>query len=221
MAEDFGDDAAQQLYDWLFRAGSLATQTNRSSSFEEALNKLADRLRETETAKKTQELPDRARDLGNNRQDSPKRIRLNMGELKEIGDFEQIKSLIDTGLRRRGIPHRFVRRGNESYLDFYLTDAPKVSAYLNHLIKGTRQASQRLQNKTNSQRQRGELNSHSNRDKTPKDPSFFKKQISRDTEPLKARATRVREASQTMEARTIRNRDKYKEKSSKRKERFK
>lgn len=135
-----------------------------------------------------------------------------MHELKEIGDFEQIKSLIDTGLRRRGIPHRFVHRGNESYLDFYLTDAPKVSAYLNHLIKGTRQASQHSQNKANN---------HSNKDKTPKDPSFFEKQISRDTEPLKARATRVREASQTMEARTVRNRDKYREKSSKRKERLK
>ncbi|MCH3967816.1 MAG: hypothetical protein LKE50_04220 [Atopobiaceae bacterium] len=100
MAEDFGDDAGQQLYEWTMRIGPLREQAPRGGLVPGAGaegRRQADGLRSS--TRGTWRPMRRA-----TRTSLPEYAKLDLHEFKELDDFPAVRSAIDARLSSDGLP---------------------------------------------------------------------------------------------------------------------
>ena len=175
MADDYGDDSGQRLYDLLVRAGSVAAQRSGLAAGEAAIQATASRLETALAGMRGQlGLPEEApREDG-----APTFAKLDMHELRRVEGFEELKGIIHSGLEARGVGNGFVDdEGGSTHLVFRVEDAPRVAECLDHLIEETRMAAARAEREAPEER-------GARRD--------------RDEEPLEDRGRRARQASEAM-----------------------
>lgn len=179
MADDYGDDSGQRLYDMIVRAGTVAAERSGLSARDGAMGETAARIEEALSALRRQ-LGDQATP-GPAREEprggaAPEYARLDVRELKAIDGFEELKGIIHADLEAHGVGNGFVEgRDGRTELVFRLDDAPRVAECLDRLIEETRRAAERAE-----------------RDARARDDG------DRDAEPLEDRARRSREASEAM-----------------------
>ena len=176
MAEDFGDDAGQQLYEWTMRIGLYASGRPGAGSSQEQVQRAVDRL----TAA-LEHARDMAPDAAGHEASLPEYAKLDLHEFKGLDDFPAVRSAIDTRLSSDGLLHYFNddERGR-SWLVFRTADAPGVSASFDTLVGDARKAGERAA---------AEIRSQTRRDR----------EAGRDEEPLSERASRARAASRAQE----------------------
>jgi hypothetical protein len=176
MAEDFGDDAGQQLYEWTMRIGLYASGRPGACSSQEQVQRAVDRL----TAA-LEHARDMAPEAVGHEASLPEYAKLDLHEFKGLDDFPAVRSAIDARLSSDGLLHYFNddERGR-SWLVFRTADAPGVSASFDTLVGDARKAGERAA---------AEIRSRARCDR----------EAGRDEEPLAERATRVRVASKAQE----------------------
>ncbi len=176
MAEDFGDDAGQQLYEWTMRIGLYASGRPGAGSSQEQVQRAVDRL----TAA-LEHARDMAPDAAGHEASLPEYAKLDLHEFKGLDDFPAVRSAIDARLSSDGLLHYFNddERGR-SWLVFRTADAPGVSAGFDTLVGDARKAGERAA---------AEIRSLARCDR----------EAGRDEEPLSERASRARAASRAQE----------------------
>ena len=185
MADDYGDDSGQRLYDMIVRAGTVAAERSGLSARDGAMGETAARIEEALSALRRQ-LGDQATP-GPAREEprggaAPEYARLDVRELKAIDGFEELKGIIHADLEAHGVGNGFVEgRDGRTELVFRLDDAPRVAECLDRLIEETRRAAERAE-----------------RDARARDDGRSAARKDRDAEPLEDRARRSREASEAM-----------------------
>lgn len=96
MASDFGDEAGQELYDWMMRIG----QDAGGKAMSDAAGRLAQALRNARSGIGPQaETEDAAR---------PEWAKLDMAEFKELPECESIQAAISAKLESAGLAHSFM-----------------------------------------------------------------------------------------------------------------
>ncbi len=209
MADDYGDDSGQRLYDMIVRAGTVAAERSGLSARDGAMGETAARIEEALSALRRQ-LGDQA-SPGAAREEqrvgaAPEYARLDVRELKAIDGFEELKGIIHSDLEAHGVGNGFVEgQGGRTELVFRLDDAPKVAECLDHLIEETRRAAERAERDARARDDknrddRGRTNEVRGDDRTSENCSDGRAvaQKDRDAEPLEDRGKRAREASEAM-----------------------
>ena len=195
MADDYGDDSGQRLYDMIVRAGTVAAERSGLSARDGAMGEAAARIEE--------EPRDGA---------TPEYARLDVRELKAIDGFEELKGIIHSDLEAHGVGNGFVEgRDGRTELVFRLDDAPRVAECLDHLIEETRRAAERAERNARArddrdQDERGRAgDSHDEkgcdgdgRAGAVRGDGKAVARKDRDAEPLEDRGRRAREASEAM-----------------------
>ena len=172
MAEDFGDAAGQQLYEWTMRIGLYARQHPGAGSAQAQMQQAVDRL--SAALEHARDMAPEAGGTGGAR--LPEYAKLDLHEFKELEDFPAIRRAIDSRLTSDGLLHYFNDdEQGRTWLVFRTADAPGVSAGFDALAGDARKAGER------AAAQIRECSSHD-------------REATRDEEPLVERATRVREA---------------------------
>lgn len=170
MADNFGDDAGQQFYDWAIRIGFEAV---RRSGFVAGQRELRATVRRLEGA--LGNAGDAARPLSYAADDIrdllPEFSKLDLRELRPLDGFDEIKSAVDSGLSADGAWHGFIDEGDKTWLVFRTADAAEVADSFDRLASVAREAGSRAEEEV---RLVGE---------------------GRDSEPLEDRAARAREAA--------------------------
>jgi hypothetical protein len=176
MAEDFGDDAGQQLYEWTMRIGLYASGRPGAGSSQEQVQRAVDRL----TAA-LEHARDMAPEAVGHEASLPEYAKLDLHEFKGLDDFPAVRSAIDARLSSDGLLHYFNddERGR-SWLVFRTADAPGVSASFDTLVGDARKAGERAA---------AEIRSQTRRDR----------EAGREEEPLAGRASRAKAASRAQE----------------------
>lgn len=111
MADDYGDDSGQRLYDMIVRAGTVAAERSGLSARDGAMGEAAARIEEALSALRRQ-LGDQAAP-GPAREEprdgaTPEYARLDVRELKAIDGFEELKGIIHSDLEAHGVGNGFV-----------------------------------------------------------------------------------------------------------------
>lgn len=131
MADDYGDDSGQRLYDMIVRAGTVAAERSGLSARDGAMGETAAKIEEALSALRRQ-LGDQATP-GPAREEprdgaTPEYARLDVRELKAIDGFEELKGIIHSDLEAHGVGNGFVEgRDGRTELVFRLDDAPRVA----------------------------------------------------------------------------------------------
>ena len=215
MADDYGDDSGQRLYDMIVRAGTVAAERSGLSARDGAMGETAARIEEALSALRRQ-LGDQAAP-GPAREEprdgaTPEYARLDVRELKAIDGFEELKGIIHSDLEAHGVGNGFVEgRDGRTELVFRLDDAPRVAECLDRLIEETRRAAERAERDARARDdgdrdERGRAgDSHDEKgsavDGRAGESRGDGKAVARkdrDAEPLEDRARRSREASEAM-----------------------
>ena len=108
MASDFGDEAGQELYDWMIRIG----QDAGGKAMSDAAGKLVQALRNARSGISPEaETEDAAR---------PEWAKLDMAEFKELPEYESIQAAISAKLESAGLAHSFIddQSNGKTYLLF-------------------------------------------------------------------------------------------------------
>ncbi|MBR0403950.1 MAG: hypothetical protein IJI68_01935, partial [Eggerthellaceae bacterium] len=116
MASDFGDEAGQELYDWMIRIG----QDAGGKAMSDAAGRLAQALRNARSGIGPQaETEDAAR---------PEWAKLDMAEFKELPEYESIQAAISAKLESAGLAHSFIddQSNGKTYLLFRIEDAERL-----------------------------------------------------------------------------------------------
>jgi len=172
MAEDFGDDAGQQLYEWTMRIGLYARQHPGAGSAQAQMQQAVDRL--SAALEHARDMAPEAAGTGGT--GLPEYAKLDLHEFKELEDFPAVQHVIDSQLSSDGLLHYFNDdEQGRTWLVFRTADAPGVSAGFDALAGDARKAGER------AAAQIRECSSHD-------------REATRDEEPLVERAARVREA---------------------------
>lgn len=205
MADDYGDDSGQRLYDMIVRAGTVAAERSGLSARDGAMGETAAKIEEALSALRRQ-LGDHAAP-GQAREEprggaAPEYARLDVRELKAIDGFEELKGIIHSDLEAHGVGNGFVEgRDGRTELVFRLDDAPRVAECLDRLIEETRRAAERAERdaraRDDGDRDERGRDGEDRADERHGDGKAVARK-DRDAEPLEDRGRRAREASEAM-----------------------
>ena len=180
MASDFGDEAGQELYDWMLRIG----QDAGGKAMSDAAGRLAQALRnarsgigpEAETAEA--ELPEWAK--------------LDMAEFKELPEYESVQAAIAAKLESAGLAHSFLddQSNGKTYLLFRIEDAERLDGCLGELIEQAEAAERKASDDLAREADRQAREAERDNDREEDDP---------DKEPLEKQAEYARAASEQLE----------------------
>ena len=176
MASDFGDEAGQELYDWMLRIG----QDAGGKAMSDAAGKLVQALRNARSG-----VGSEATAGDGERSEWAK---LDMAEFKELPEYENVQAAISAKLDSAGLVHSFLddQSNGKTYLLFRTDDAERLDGCLGELIEQTEAVAEKaaagLDRETERQLQKEE--------REEDDP---------DKEPLEKRAEEARAASEQLE----------------------
>lgn len=180
MASDFGDEAGQELYDWMLRIG----QDAGGKAMSDAAGRLAQALRnarsgigpEAETAEA--ELPEWAK--------------LDMAEFKELPEYESVQAAIAAKLESAGLAHSFLddQSNGKTYLLFRIEDAERLDGCFGELIEQAEAAERKASDDLAREADRQAREAERDNDREEDDP---------DKEPLEKQAEYARAASEQLE----------------------
>lgn len=192
MADDFGDDAGQQIFDWALRLGLEGYRRGGGPAGQRAVEEAIGRL---EAALES------ARDAVGASTDSPAEARqevrtdarfarLDMSEFAELEDGQRVISAVDAKLTANDIWHGMTEDGGTPWLVFKTADAPAVASAFDQLVSDTREAASRAAERIRQEQER----------------EGGSRGADRDREPLTERAERARRASEAQSHDTERDR---------------
>lgn len=180
MASDFGDEAGQELYDWMIRIG----QDAGGKAMSDAAGKLAQALRNARSGIGPEtESEDAAR---------PEWAKLDMAEFKELPEYESIQAAISAKLDAAGLAHSYVddQSNGKTYLLFRMDDAERLDGCLGDLIEQAEAAEQKALKELAREAGRQAREAERDNDRDQDDP---------DKEPLEKQAEYARAASEQLE----------------------
>lgn len=180
MASDFGDEAGQELYDWMIRIG----QDAGGKAMSDAAGKLAQALRNARSGIG----PETGAEVASR----PEWAKLDMAEFKELPEYESIQAAISAKLDAAGLAHSFVddQSNGKTYLLFRTEDARKLDERFGELIEQAEAAEQKASEELDREAGRQALEAERDNDRDRDDP---------DKEPLEKQAEYARAASEQLE----------------------
>lgn len=177
---DFGDDAGQQVYDWMFRLAMTRLTSSGLTGSERALRQATDKLTAALEAARDSLRDPASAEVEADRM--PEWAKLDMAEFQELEDFESVRGAIDAKLDEAKLAHAFYQEGDKTFLLFRTQDAPAVADAFDGLAASAREAAERAAKQLRLEHEKAHSKGKS-------------KAAGRDEEPLEERAQRAREAS--------------------------
>lgn len=182
MADDFGDDAGQQIFDWALRLGLEGYRRGGGPAgqraVEEAIGRLEAALESARDAIGAQ--PEQSGGAPKEARADARFARLDMSEFAELENGQRVISAVDAKLAANDIWHGMTEDGGTPWLVFKTADAPAVSSTFDQLVSDTREAACRAAERIRQEQER----------------EGGSRGADRDREPLKERAERARRASE-------------------------
>lgn len=180
MASDFGDEAGQELYDWMIRIG----QDAGGKAMSDAAGKLVQALRNARSGAGME--ADAAGSA------TPEWAKLDMAEFKELPEYESIQAAISSKLDSEGLAHSFLddQSSGKTFLLFRTDDAGKLDKCFGELIEQTEAAVQKASEDFGRDPERRPRETARADEREGEDP---------DKEPLEKRARDARAASEQLE----------------------
>ncbi|MFU0812336.1 MAG: PcfB family protein [Atopobium sp.] len=182
MADDFGDDAGQQIFDWALRLGLEGYRRGGGPAgqraVEEAIGRLEAALESARDAIGAQ--PEQSGGAPKEARADARFARLDMSEFAELEDGQRVISAVDAKLAANDIWHGMTEDGGTPWLVFKTADAPAVASAFDRLVSDTRAAAGRAAERIRQEQERDDRSRGADRDR----------------EPLKERAERARRASE-------------------------
>ena len=180
MASDFGDEAGQELYDWMIRIG----QDAGGKAMSDAAGKLAQALRNARTG------------FGSDAEagsiESLEWAKLDMAEFKELPEYESIQAAISAKLDSAGLAHSFLddQSSGKTHLLFRTEDAERLDGCIGELIEQTEAIVEKAVAGFACEAERHPQETERGTQREELDP---------DKEPLEKRAEEARAASEQLE----------------------
>lgn len=176
MASDFGDEAGQELYDWMLRIG----QDAGGKAMSDAAGKLVQALRNARSGVGSEAT------AGDG--ERPEWAKLDMAEFKELPEYESVQAAISAKLDSAGLAHSFLddQSNGKTYLLFRTDDAENLDVCLGELIEQTEDVAEKA-----SAGLEREIERQSREEEREEDDP--------DKEPLEKRAEEARAASEQLE----------------------
>lgn len=181
MADDFGDDAGQQIFDWALRLGMEGYRRGGGAAGQRAVEDAMERLeaalenaRDAIGAK-----PEPSGGAPQAARTDARFARLDMSEFAALEDGQRIISAVDAKLAANDIWHGMTEDGGTPWLVFKTADAPAVACAFDQLVSDTKEAASRAAERIRQEQGRDDRSRAADRDR----------------EPLKDRAERARRAS--------------------------
>ena len=180
MASDFGDEAGQELYDWMIRIG----QDAGGKAMSDAAGRLVQALRNARSG-----VSPEAEAVSDERSEWAK---LDMAEFKELPEYESVQAAISAKLDSAGLAHSFLddQSNGKTYLLFRTEDAERLDGCLGELIEETEAAAERAASGLAREAERQPREAERGNQREEDDP---------DKEPLEKRAEEARAASEQLE----------------------
>lgn len=180
MASDFGDEAGQELYDWMLRIG----QDAGGKAMSDAAGKLVQALRNARSG-----VGSEAAAVDGER---PEWAKLDMAEFKELPEYESVQAAISAKLDSAGLAHSFLddQSNGKTYLLFRTEDAERLDGCLGELIEEAEAAAQKAAESLAREAERQPREAERGKQHEEEDP---------DKEPLEKRAEEARAASEQLE----------------------
>ena len=180
MASDFGDEAGQELYDWMLRIG----QDAGGKAMSDAAGKLVQALRNARSG-----VGPEATAAGSAR---PEWAKLDMAEFKELPEYESVQAAISAKLDSAGLAHSFLddQSNGKTYLMFRTEDAERLDGCLGELIEQTEAIAEKAEAGLSRETERQPREEERGSQREGGDP---------DKEPLDKRAEEARAASEQLE----------------------
>lgn len=180
MASDFGDEAGQELYDWMIRIG----QDAGGKAMSDAAGKLVQALRNARSGI--------GPETGAEAASRPEWAKLDMADFKEIPEYESIQAAISAKLDSEGLAHSFLddQSNGKTYLLFRTEDARKLDECFGELIEQTEAAEQKASDELAREPKRQAREAERDHGRGGEDP---------DKEPLEKQAEYARAASEQLE----------------------
>ena len=192
MADDFGDDAGQQIFDWALRLGLEGYRRGGGPAgqraVEEAIGRLEAALESARDAVGAS--PGSPTEARQEVRTDARFARLDMSEFAELEDGQRVISAVDAKLTANDIWHGMTEDGGTPWLVFKTADAPAVASAFDQLVSDTKAAAGRAAERIRQEQERDDRSRGADRDR----------------EPLKERAERARRASEAQSHDTERDR---------------
>ena len=181
MADDFGDDAGRQIFDWALRLGMEGYRRGGGASgqraVEDAIGRLEAALENARDAIGAKPGPSGGAPQA--ARTDARFARLDMSEFAALEDGQRIISAVDAKLAANDIWHGMTEDGGTPWLVFKTADAPAVASAFDQLVSDTKEAASRAAERMRQEQVRDDRSRAADRDR----------------EPLKDRAERARRAS--------------------------
>lgn len=182
MADDFGDDAGQQIFDWALRLGMEGYRRGGGAAagqraIEDAMGRLEAALENARDAIGAKPGPSGGAPQA--ARTDARFARLDMSEFAALEDGQRIISAVDARLAANDIWHGMTEDGGTPWLVFKTADAPAVACAFDQLVSDTKEAASRAAERMRQEQERDDRSRAADRDR----------------EPLKDRAERARRAS--------------------------
>lgn len=181
MADDFGDDAGQQIFDWALRLGMEGYRRGGGAAeqraVEDAMGRLEAALENARDAIGAKPGPSGGAPQA--ARTDARFARLDMSEFAALEDGQRIISAVDAKLAAKNIWHGMTEDGGTPWLVFKTADAPAVACAFDQLVSDTKEAASRAAERIRQEQVRDDRSRTADRDR----------------EPLKDRAERARRAS--------------------------
>lgn len=174
MADDFGDDAGQQIFDWALRLGMEGYRRGGGAAGQRAVEAALENARDAIGAK-----PEPSGGAPQAARTDARFARLDMSEFAALEDGQRIISAVDAKLAANDIWHGMTEDGGTPWLVFKTADAPAVACAFDQLVSDTKEAASRAAERIRQEQGRDDRSRAADRDR----------------EPLKDRAERARRAS--------------------------
>lgn len=181
MADDFGDDAGRQIFDWALRLGMEGYRRGGGAAGQRAVEDAIGRpeaalenARDAIGAK-----PGPSGGAPQAARTDARFARLDMSEFAALEDGQRIISAVDAKLAANDIWHGMTEDGGTPWLVFKTADAPAVASAFDQLVSDTKEAASRAAERMRQEQVRDDRSRAADRDR----------------EPLKDRAERARRAS--------------------------
>ena len=181
MADDFGDDAGQQIFDWALRLGMEGYRRGGGAAgqraVEDAMGRLEAALENARDAIGAKPGPSGGAPQA--ARTDARFARLDMSEFAALEDGQRIISAVDARLAANDLWHGMTEDGGTPWLVFKTADAPAVAYAFDQLVSDTKEAASRAAERIRQEQGRDDRSRAADRDR----------------EPLKDRAERARRAS--------------------------
>ena len=181
MADDFGDDAGRQIFDWALRLGMEGYRRGGGAAgqraVEDAIGLLEAALENARDAIGAKPGPSGGAPQA--ARTDARFARLDMSEFAALEDGQRIISAVDAKLAANDIWHGMTEDGGTPWLVFKTADAPAVASAFDQLVSDTKEAASRAAERMRQEQVRDDRSRAADRDR----------------EPLKDRAERARRAS--------------------------